>query len=105
MRERATVASPLRLLPQSSRGSQATPSVDSYRDSQTWGQPSQAMGLLGTPTGSSRVTRRGGTGRGAARKSVHWSLRMGIWRQRGIPKPRPLYNLPALLQHVLTRRS
>ena len=39
-------------------------------------------GPTGPPTGSWRVTRRGGTGRAAARKSAPWFLRMGAGVRR-----------------------
>ena len=80
------------------RGSQATPSVDFYRDSRL-GKPSQlwayryADGELAGYT--ARWDRPGGG------KDIRPLVFVdGSWRQRGIPKPRPLYNLPALLQHA-----
>ena len=74
--------------------SKGTPSVYSYRH-RIWGQPSKlwtywhANGELAGYT-----ARWDGPGGGKVIRPL--VIEDGRWRQKGIPKPRPLYNLPAL---------
>ena len=76
------------------RGSQATPSVDSYRDSRL-GKPSQLWAYRYADGELAGYTARwDGPGGGKVIRPL--VIEDGRWRQKGIPKPRPLYNLPAL---------
>ena len=89
------IHSPESRAPQSAlKTSKGTPSVDSYRHS-IWGQPSKLWAYWhanGELAGYEARWDRPGGGK-VIRPLV---IEDGRWRQKGIPKPRPLYNLPAL---------
>ena len=78
-------------------GTQSAPSVHSYRDPEL-GQPSQiwayryADGQLAGYAARWEMPDGGKTFRPLV-------VEKGHWRQKGIPEPRPLYNLPALSKH------